>query len=163
MQQYQSKHGKGVQWGLPWLTVVVKVASVAWTAKTIKRAHDLLRKRRNDPPWQKAWNPYQIVTWGGGPSWRKWAADRTLRQHHGNKIIVKGEIVRRDSDNEQTWTGDFRIWQGDNWQDAVLPEAYLYGLVCEGDRVEDLIEKYNELHPRQKDCHNPPKDRREIP
>jgi len=162
MQQYQSKHGKGVQWGLPWLTVVVEVGAVDWTAKTIKQAHDLLRKRRNDPPWQSAWNPYQVVAWGGDPSWHRWAGDRALRQHHGNKIIIEDKIVLRKPSNESTWTGDFRIWQGDNWQDAVLPEAYLYGLVREGNRVEDLIAQYNEIHPRQPHCHNPPRERREI-
>lgn len=162
MQQYQSKHGKGVQWGLPWLTVVVEAGSVDWTAKTIKRAHDLLRERRNDPPWQRAWNPYQVVAWEGGPEWVRWAEPRRLRQHRGDKIIIEDEIVYRTPDNETTWTGDFRVWQGANWQDAVLPEAYLFALVRAGDRVDDLVARYNELHPRQKDCHNPPRWRREI-
>lgn len=150
-----------LQWGEPYLTVVVKADGVKETAKIIKRAHDLLRMRMFDPPFQQIPNPYSIVAWGGNGEWQDWAQWRRLRQHHGNTTIVDGEIVRRNKGNEATWTGDFRIWDGENWQDAVRPNAHYYGLVADLDELDALIGKYNQVHPRTPvKC--PPKGKYEL-
>jgi hypothetical protein len=142
--------GLGAQWGEPWLTVVVKATDEKATAKTIKRAHDLLRKRRFEEPWQQVVNPYSIVLWtNGNEEIMEWAEPRRYRQHHGDAIIVNGEIVRRTKGNEATWTGDFRVYRGDDWQRAVRESAFYYGLAENEEQVGALVARYNKIHPRQ--------------
>lgn len=142
LQQNYPHHEPGVQWGEPWLTVVIENPAL----ELIKEAHDELRKRRFKPPFDTSWNPYRIIAWGNRPEFEA----RRLRQHHGNKTIICGEITNRSKDNEASWTGDFIIYEGDNWQDAIRPNAHYYGLVSDEDGLMDLIEKYNQLYPPQK-------------
>jgi glycosyltransferase involved in cell wall biosynthesis len=149
LQQNWPQYEPILQWGEPYLTVVVKVGDVDATAKIIKHAHDLLLKRRFEKPWSHIPNPYSIIAWGNSPEWKDWAQWRHLRQHHGNVTIVDGEIVRRGSKNEAAWTGDFRMWDGDDWRGAIRPNAYYYGLVENTEQLEALMARYNEVHPRQ--------------
>lgn len=147
LQQEQPHHGKGSQWGEPWLTVVVRAGPGA--PRLIKRAHDELRKRRLDSPYEWCWNPYSVVLWDADRQLEDWAQPRRLRQHHGNVIIVDGQIVRRNAENEATWTGDFRYWIEPDWEEAIRPNAYYYGLVETEADLDALLARYNELHPRQ--------------
>lgn len=158
LQQNWPQYEPGVAWGEPWLTVVIQADAVRETAMLIKATHDELRKRRFDEPWSTAWNPYSIVVWccNGHDEFLKWAEPRRLRQHHGQTNVVNGEIVHRDHSNELTWTGDFRIWNGEDWRDAVRENAHYYGFVRDGTEIIRLLEKYNSLyHPRQS-TKNPP-------
>jgi len=118
MQQKWPQYGKGTMWGAPDTVVVVKVTDVETTAKTIKAAHEHMRQRRQDPPWEKFWLPYHIVAWGDCEGWMEWAEPRHLRQHHGDVIILDDQIVRRNKGNEEMWTGDFILtenWEQDTW------------------------------------------------
>lgn len=160
LQQNWSQYGPGVQWGEPWLTVVIKADGVEETAKTIKLAHDLLRERRFDSPWEYAFNPYSVVVWGGNEDFLKWAEPRRLRQHHGSATIIDEQIVRRDSSNEETWTGDFRLWAEDDWHGAVRPGAYYYALI--EDNLEEVVAEYNYVFPRQASNQTPPRERLRI-
>jgi len=162
LQQNWPQYGPGVQWGEPWLTVVVKVNDVEETAKLIKRAHDLLRERRFNPPWHSYFNPYSVVAWcpEGNEGFLEWAEPRRLRQHHGDATIVNEQIIRRSSKNEEVWTGDFRLWTGDDWYQAVRPGAYYYILI--EDNLEETITKYNLMFPRQASNQTPPKERLRI-
>jgi hypothetical protein len=137
------------QWGEPWLTVVIKVSDIETTAKLIKLAHDELRKRRFEPPFSNDWNPYHIVTWGNESWWLDWAKSRRLRQHHGDAVIVDGKTIKRSSENEAAWTGDFILYEGNNWQDAIRPNAFYYGLVENEQDLRQLLIKYNDTHPPQ--------------
>jgi len=123
MQQHWPQYGKGTMWGAPDIAVVVKVTDVETTAKTIKAAHDALRQRKQDPPWEKFWLPYHVVAWGDCEGWKEWAEPRRLRQHHGNVIIIDGKIVRRNASNESMWTGDFIICQDEDYVNSVWPDA----------------------------------------
>jgi hypothetical protein len=152
LQQEQPHHGKGYQWGEPWLTVIVKVGNVEETAKLIKLAHDELRQRHFAPPWNRYPNPYSIVAWvpdGDNQEFLDWAEPRRLRQHHGDTIIVDGEVIRKDRKNEETWTGDFRLWQGATWQNAVRKNAFYYGLITSEQELTRLLAAYNHAHPSQ--------------
>jgi glycosyltransferase involved in cell wall biosynthesis len=147
LTQEQPHHGKSQQWGEPWLTVVVRAGPDA--ASLIKRSHDELRKRRLDKPWAAVWNPYSVVLWDAGRELEDWAEPRRLRQHHGNTIIVDKTIVRRNAENADTWTGDFRYWVSEDWEAAIRPGAFYYGLVGDMDGLIELLRRYNESHPRQ--------------
>lgn len=162
LQQNWPQHGPGVQWGEPWLTAVIKVNGVEKTIKLIKRAHDLLRERKFDPPWHRNFNPYSVVVWclDGNEDFLEWAEPRRLRQHHGNTVIVDGQIVRRSLSNEETWTGDFRLWAGNDWHEAVRPGACYYALI--EDNLEKMIAEYNLVFPRQASNQTPPKERLKI-
>jgi hypothetical protein len=161
MQQNWPQYEPGLQWGEPWLTVVVQVKDIETAAKTIKLAHNLLRERRFEPPWQEYPNPYSIIAWSVDPGWLAWAEPRRLRQHQGNAIIVDGQVVRRNEHNEATWTGDFRLGKVADWREAIRPGAYLYGLVRDEDDVTQLVDRYNELHPPQP-VKNPPPHRGSV-
>lgn len=161
LQQNWPQYEPILQWGEPWLTIVIKVSTVGTTSKLVKRTHDLLLERKFEKPWEYIPNPYSIVTWGNDPDWLGWAQWRHLRQHHGDTAIVNGEIVRRSEKNEPAWTGDFRMWDGENWQDAIRENAFYYGLVENMKQLESLIEKYNAIHPCQP-VKNPPKGRERL-
>lgn len=137
------------QWGEPWLTVVIQADSVENTARMIKSTHNQLRKRRFKPPWDNDWNPYHVVAWGGNDDFLTWAEPRRLCQHHGNAIVVDGEIVRRNDDNEKSWTGDFILSNGADWRAAVRPTAHYYGLVANQDELDMLLVLYEETYPHQ--------------
>ena len=156
LQQEWPQYGRGMQWDEPWMTVVVHVspdmpADVA--AKTIKRAHDLLRERHFDAPWGHIPNPYAVIAWTPEPNaaFDAWAEPRRLRQHHGGAIIVDGQAVRKTKDDADTWTGDFRIWRGADWRDAIRPNAHYYGIAQDVASVERLIATYNATYPARGD------------
>lgn len=110
LQQNYARYQPGVQWGEapPERTVVVDVADFEETIKLIKFWHDEFRKDRFEPPYQYAWKPYRIeVRCPKRTDFLEWAEPRRLRQDHGDTIVVNGEIVRRSSENEALWTGDF--------------------------------------------------------
>lgn len=163
LQQNQPHHMKGLQWGEPWLTVVVRAGETEPTIELIKQAHDLLRQRCFAPPWDSYPNPYSIVAWGvpALPFW-DWAQWRNLRQHHGDTTIIDGEIVRRNPVNEGLWTGDFRMWQEDDWRGAIRPNAYYYGLVEDEAGLIGLVDRYNEAHPTKPTNHDYPTGRGEL-
>lgn len=123
LQQHWPQFGKGTMWGAPDIVIVVKVTDLETTAKTIKEAHDLLRQRKQPPPWESHWLPYYVVAWGDCEGWQEWVDPRRLRQHHGNTIIVGGEIVKRNRDNEEFWTGDFILCQDADWRHCAWPTA----------------------------------------
>lgn len=154
LQQKWPQYQPGVQWGEPWLTVVIRAGGVNDTARMIRRAHDVLRRRRFDSPWDAYWNPYSVVAWGNEAKWLEWAEPRRLRQHHGDTIILDEygtgrEIVRQSKRNKETWAGDFRIWTGECWRDAVRESALYFGLVEDMDELDTLIARYDEMWPRQ--------------
>lgn len=111
LQQNYAKHQPGVQWGEapPERTIIIDVADLEATIRLIKFWHDEFRKDSQSEPWQAYWKPYRIEV--RCPAERvdflEWAEPRRLRQHHGDTIVVNGEIIRRNSENEMLWTGDF--------------------------------------------------------
>lgn len=148
LQQNWPQYQQGIQWGEPWLTVVIKIGETESTIKLIKSAHDALRLRCFEPPWQDYPNPYSVIAWGPpGLAFWDWAESRALRQHHGNITIIDGEIIRRNPSNEALWTGDFRLWHGADWPGAIRPGAYYYGLVKSQEDLTGLLERYNKIHP----------------
>lgn len=153
LQQNWPQYEPGLQWGEPWLTVVVNATDIESTAKIIKKAHNLLRKRKFKPPWNHIPNPYSIIVTGDDPKWLKWAEPRRLRQHHGNTIIVDGEIIRRDQKNEDTWTGDFLINKP--------VRGFYYGEVSTMAELEELITTYNIIYSPQP-VKNPPEGKGKI-
>lgn len=163
LQQNWPQYQPGLQWGEPWLTVVVKVGDMEETAKLIKRAHDRLRERKFEKPWDYVPNPYAVVAWCPDPDhpFLDWAEPRRLRQHHGDTIIVDGEIVRRIPENEEAWTGDFRVWTNEDWRGVIRPNAFYYGLVDDLESLGQLLNKYNSLHPTQAGS-VPPGERGEL-
>jgi hypothetical protein len=149
LQHRWPQHQPGLQWGEPWLTVIVEAGEVDETAKIIKAAHDHLRKRRFKKPWTWYSNPYSVVAWcpDGNGAFLDWAEPRHLRQHHGTATVIDGEILRRGPQNEETWTGDFRIWTGEDWRGAVRPGAFLYNLVSNRAELDKLLTTYERAHP----------------
>jgi len=121
MQQNWPQYAKGTMWGAPDVVVVVRVTDLETTVGTIRAAHGRMRQRRQLPPWQNCFKPYHVLAWGDCEGWRKWAEPRRLRQHHGDTIIIDGEIVRRGPDNADLWAGDFILC--DDWQAAAWPGA----------------------------------------
>lgn len=111
LQQNYARHQPGTQWGEapPERTVIIDVANLDETIKLIKFWHDEFRKDRFETPYQYAWKPYRIEVRCPAKcaDFLAWAEPRRLRQHHGDTIIVNGEIVKRNSENEALWTGDF--------------------------------------------------------
>ena len=143
LQQVWCKYQPGTQWGEPHLTVIIQAGGIENTATMIKSAHDQLRKRTFAPPYQNSFAPYQVEVVGGNAGFLAWAEPRRLRQHHGDTIIVNGERVRRNADNEATWTGDFMIGRYQN------PPHY-FGIVESQEQLDNLIARYNQVWPRQK-------------
>lgn len=135
LQQNYPHHEPGVQWGEPWLTVVIENP----TLELIKLAHDELRKRRFKPPFDSSWNPYHIIALGDRPEFEA----HRLRQHHGDRTIIDGEIVKRSKENEAKWTGDFIV------NGELRDDAHYYGTVSNEKELMDLIAKYNTVYPRQ--------------
>lgn len=160
LAQNWPQYEAGNQWGEPWLTVCIVADEVERTARLIKTAHERLRRRHFRPPWAHIPNPYSLIVWGDGANWLAWAEPRRLRQHHGNKIVVDGEIVQRGADNEASWTGDFRICTNGDWRAAIRPDAHYYGLVEDAGQLETLLVRYDDLHP-PRPKKDPPKVKRE--
>lgn len=135
-------------WGEPWLTVIIRGGDdVTATARLIKRAHDRMRQRRFDPPRHDVSNPYSVVVWTTPDSpAARWAAPRQLRQHHGDTAIIDGLIVRRGVDNEDAWTGDFRVEYGDDYHAMVRPRAHYYGVVTNIAQLDRLADVFDMLH-----------------
>lgn len=166
-QQNWPQYQPGMQWGEPWLTVVVQVGDVQETAKLIKHAHNRLRERTFKKPWDYYPNPYSIVAWGDDLQWLRWATPRFLRQHHGDTVVLdeygpQRKIIKRTEETEDTWTGDFRIWTDPDWRSAIRPDAFYYGLVTNMPELSILLDTYNDLHPPKLTRMETPTERREI-
>lgn len=149
LQQNWPQYSQGIQWGEPWLTVVIKVDGMAKTVGLIKQAHDLLRKRRFAPPWDTSFNPYSIVAWcpEGNEDFLRWAEHTRLRQHQGDTIVVNGNILHRNERNEKVWTGDFHIWREVDWCEAIRSDAHYYTFVSDAIELEKVIDKYDDVFP----------------
>ena len=168
--QYQpGGQGPGAQWGEPWLTVVVEASTVSITARAIKIAHTLLRLRKFEDPYSAVSNPYSIVLWNptNNKAIESWAQPRRYRQHHGNTVIIdeygdNRQIVSWTRENEDEWTGDFRICSEPYWLNTIRPNSYLYGVIKDVEDVVSLIEKYNDEHPPQPTRMVTPKRKGEI-
>lgn len=111
LQQNWAKYQPGVQWGEAPAerTVIIDVVDFEETIKLIKFWHDEFRKTRFEPPYEYAWHPYKIIVRcpQNRVDFLAWAEPRRLRQHHGDTIVIDGEIIRRNAENEALWTGDF--------------------------------------------------------
>ena len=149
LQQNWPQYNKGIQWGEPWLTVVVRVGQLEPTIRLIKLAHDLLRRDKLTGSWGSNPYPYSVIAWAPNAEFMQWAEPRRLRQHHGNRTIIDGQIVRRNAENEDLWTGDFRIYEGSDWHDAIRPDAHYYGLVSTEAELVSLVSIYNEVCPHE--------------
>ena len=160
LQQNWPKYQPGLQWGEPWLTVVVKAGEVDETAMLVKRAHDELRKRKLAFDKADIPNPYAVAVWcnGSQPKVAEWAEARRLRQHHGDRIVADGEAIGRTPENEETWTGDFHVWTGTNWRDATPPGTYYYSLIRNQTELDALLEEYNAVHPPKRSWTETPPD-----
>lgn len=159
LQQNWPQYQPGVQWGIPWLTVVVRVEDDAEEAiKTIKMAHEELRKRRFDKPYQRAWNPYHVMAWcPQNDEFLAWSEPRRLRQHHGDTTVDgSGNIIRRRDSDAELWTGDFLLHTGKSVREGLREWVRYWGIVSYRGELEELLERYNNLHPRQGD--NTPPD-----
>lgn len=158
LQHNWPQYQPGIQWGEPWLTVVIKADNPELATKLIKIVHESMRKRRFSAPFDEIPNPYSVILWTNDPETLAWAEPRYLRQYHGDTTILDGEIVRRTSKNESSWAGDFRIYSGHDFEEAIRPNAYYYGLCGNEDEIISLIENHNKLHPA-KDNNDPPTDK----
>jgi len=111
LQQNWAKYQPGVMWGEPEPERVIRIMAdgVEETARRIKAAHEEMRQARFDPPYEYAWQPYHVVVQCAydNQDFLAWAEPRRLCQHHGDTIVVDGQIVKRTAENEETWTGDF--------------------------------------------------------
>ena len=142
LMQNWPQMGPIIQWGEPWLTIVVQVGEVEETARIIKAAHDGMRQWHLDGKWTHIPQPYSVVAWAPGgmtEEFAAWAEPRRLRQHHGNATIVDGQIVKRTRDNEDTWTGDFRVFSGDSPSGAIRESAHYWAVVESMADLEALL------------------------
>lgn len=166
LQQNWPQYAQGIQWDEPWLTVVVDARNgLDEAVKTIKEAHNELRRRAFASPWNTVPNPYSIVAWCPGTNdiFLRWAETCRLRQHHGNVAFIGDTILVRSELNESIWTGDFRLWKGANWENAVRTNSGYYGLVKDREELASLITIYNEIYPPQPDnIRNPPLERKRL-
>lgn len=117
LQQNWAKYQPATQWGEPEpeRVITIEANGLEPTIKKIKSTHDKMRQDRFDEPWEDVWKPYHIIVKcnENNEEFLKWAELRRLRQHHGNRYIDNGQIIRRSSDNEELWTGDFILQLGD--------------------------------------------------
>ena len=113
LQQRWPEYGPGCMWGEPETVIEVEVGDrpLEDVIVEIKATHDEMRKNRYDPPYQHAWHPYHIIVNcpAGRADFLEWAEPRRLRQHHGDTIIVGGQVVKRTNENKDLWTGDFIV------------------------------------------------------
>jgi len=151
LQQQWPQFDLGEQRDEPWITIVIKAApTVIETAKVVKLAHKVLYKQKLLRPRQgRLPRPYSIQLWlaDAPDDVIRWAEQRCLRRHYGQVITVDDEIVRRTPQNEDTWTGDFRLSTGDDWREDLRPNAYYYGYAETVDDITRLIAAYNRRHP----------------
>jgi len=149
LEQNWPQYEPGLQWGEPYLTVVVRGDSVQQAAPIIKRAHDKLRERVFKRPFHHTPNPYSIVLWlQGDEQLERWADLHRLHRHYGTRARNNGYSLDRTADNDQWWTGNFRVWTGDDWREAMRPNAHYYTLVEDKGDLERVLYTYNKLHPR---------------
>ncbi len=149
-QQNWPQYWPGVQRGEPWLTVIIPAREhLECTVRLIKATHEELRDRHFDEQWPDLFNPYSIVI-----SYREeneefldWAESRRLRQHHGDTIIIGGEIVRRTQELEHLWTGDFRVWPHEDVLGAIRCNAHYFACVRNMGELLSLVEIYAKTHP----------------
>ena len=140
----------GDQRGEPWMTMVVKAAdTIEETAAMIKLAHRLLYRRKMFKPRPDIPRPYSIILWlnDADESTVRWARDHHLRRHFGTTIVADGEIVRRSTENEKTWTGDFRLCYEDDWRESLRPNSYYFGFCKSADDVESIVGQYERIFP----------------
>lgn len=151
-QEYpQYDHGRQVD--EPWITVVIPAKGLLETAEMIKYAHKRLDARRLIDRKPTVPNPYSILLWimpDTPPETYKWAQERRWRRHDGTAIMRDGELVRRDSSNEQTWTGDFRLSESGAWVKDLRQAHYYYGFAENLDDIESLLDLYDRVFPRRK-------------
>jgi glycosyltransferase involved in cell wall biosynthesis len=166
LQHNWPQYEPGMQWGEPWLTVVVEAEDVDKTAKMVRYTHNRLRKRKFDPPWDFWFNPYSIVVWVKSEKVLGWTSARHLRQHHGDTIILDEygpgrQIIKRSEENESTWTGDFIVSTSVDWRSMIRQKSHYFTLVDCLDGAVKKLDKYDELHPHQP-IKNPPRNRGEL-
>ena len=150
MQQNWPQYGKGIQWGEPWLTIIVKVSQLDEAIQVIKATHDSMRQWHFDGNWKHISQPYSIIAWvRDNPEFDAWAEPRRLRQHHGNVAVVDNGILRRSANNEATWTGDFRVWHGTNPENALRENAHYWAVIETQVDLERLLVMWGELQPQE--------------
>ena len=66
-----------------------------------------------------------------------------------DKRDADGNVVRRGPDNENTWTGDFRLWTEQDWRGAIRPNAHYCGLATDETSLDELLTIYDETYPPQ--------------
>lgn len=153
MQQNWPQYGKGIQWGEPWLTVMITVnrdTILENAIALVKATHDNMRKWHFDGNWKHIPQPYSIIAWNqGDPEFDSWAEPRRLRQHHGTTIVLDGKVLHRNAKNEATWTGDFRVWRGDDIEDALRLNAHYWAAIETADDLGKLLALWGELQPQE--------------
>jgi hypothetical protein len=150
MQQNWPQYGKGTQWGEPWLTIIVKVSQLDEAVQVIKATHDGMRQWHFDGDWTHISQPYSIIAWvRDNPEFDTWAEPRRLRQHHGDTMVIDGEIVRRTADNKAMWTGDFRIWHGGDAKAALRENAHYWAVVETMGDLDSLLTHWSNLRPQE--------------
>lgn len=148
-QQNWPQFAPGIQWGEPWLTIVIRLpGGLESSIRLIKRSHDRMRQRSFPGRWSAFPNPYSVVAFGPlGHPFLDWAEWRRLRQHHGDVILVKGAKVVRSAENEALWTGDFRVWTGSDYLEALRPNSHYFCLVRNPGELEQCAARFDEIHP----------------
>jgi cephalosporin hydroxylase/glycosyltransferase involved in cell wall biosynthesis len=163
LQQQYPHRGAGVQWGEPWLTLVIEADGFEPTVRKIKKAHDLLRERKFEEPWEKNWNPYHIMVHYPEPDeqFAVYKELHALRQHHGNVTVNgNGTVIQRTGELEELWTGDFIVIEDEDWESHLRRMCHYYAYVPADQGVERIIEKYNQVYPVQP-ANTPPEAFRE--
>lgn len=141
-----------LQWGEPWLTVVVRnTGSIKEVATLIKAAHEGLRRWHLDGDWKHIAQPYSVVLWlpGRDEVVERWAEPRRLRQHHGDTTIIDGQIVKRNAETEATWAGDFRVWRGEDAAGAVRDNGHYWSCVGTEKELEGLLAHWERVMPME--------------
>jgi hypothetical protein len=76
-------------------------------ARLVKKTHDAAMIEED-----KEKIGYEVVVYTDGLSdaTKDWIAERRYRFHKGDAVVDKhGKVIRRNADNEELWTGDFRV------------------------------------------------------
>lgn len=152
LQQNWPQYEPGIQWGEPWLTLIIQTNAIGIANQLIIEAHSKLRERMFDYPWRDYPNPYSIILDTQNQEVIKWSQDRRLRQFHGDTFIDNGEIVKHRPEEEAK---DFRL--------AQKPRAncHYYAYVKDSNGLSKALKEYNKIWPYQP-IKNSPKERREV-
>jgi glycosyltransferase involved in cell wall biosynthesis len=137
MQHRWPQYKPGVQWGEPEITAIIECDGFESTIKRIKASHDILRTRLYDEvKWKHIFHPYSIIVSNPDNEFTDWAQWRQLRHHHGDKTIIDGQIVRRDKENDELWTGDFIM--SDDWEGNTRKACKTFVLIEKDNDLEQL-------------------------